>query len=359
MTQRRLEDHMDYFQKTRVKWPYVTHLVDRRCVQQILPVEDGRDVGALMLARVTKLGRHGDLEAPRGRRLTLFVGDVFVGVLGDRYATGQFEGAAVVSGGTGHVVSIGGVVGQVVSMNTSSPPPTQIDFLGRLADDEGRPLYLRRFQALPLESHKNGSVTTILSLGAGMDSGKTTTAAHLVRSLTNAGHAVGAAKLTGTACGKDANLLYDAGAVAVLDFTHAGWPSTANLSLPELMSISDKIRAALAEHEPEFVILEIADGVVQRETGMMLADPDFRDSIDAVVYSGRGALSCEAGVSRIRALGYTVLATAGPVANSRLGLAEAEACCGVPCFGSPDILGGKVVPLLRSLAERRRSAPAA
>jgi hypothetical protein len=350
---------MDYFQKMRVKWPYVTHLVDRRCVQQVLPIEDGRDVGALVLARVTKLGRHADLEAQRGRRLTLFAGDVFVGALGDRYATGQFEGAAVVTGGAGHVVSIGGVVGQVASMNTASPPPTTIEFLGRLADDEGRPLNLRRFQALPLESRDTRGATTILSLGAGMDSGKTTTAAHVIRSLTQAGHVVAAAKLTGTACGKDANLLYDAGSVAVLDFTHAGWPSTANLSLGELMSISDRIRGALAAHEPEFVILEIADGIVQRETAMMLADPDFHDSIDAVLFSGRGALSCESGVRRLTGLGYTVLATAGPVANSRLSTAEAEACCELPCFSSQDILAGKMVPVLRSVAERRRSVPAA
>src|SRR6185295_18799022 len=151
ITRRRLEDPMDYFQKSRVKWPYVTHLVDRRCVQQVLPIEDGRDVGALVLARVTKLGRHGDLEAPRGRRLTLFAGDVFVGALGDRYATAQFEGAAVIAGGAGHIVSIGGVVGQVASMNASSLPPTTIEFLGRLADEEGRPLHMRQFQVLAPE----------------------------------------------------------------------------------------------------------------------------------------------------------------------------------------------------------------
>jgi hypothetical protein len=259
----------------------------------------------------------------------------------------------------GHIVSIGGVVGQVASMNATSLPPTTIEFLGRLADDEGRPLHMRQFQGLPPETHEYRGATTILSLGAGMDSGKTTTAAHLVRSLTQAGHVVGAAKLTGTACGKDANLLYDAGAVAVFDFTHAGWPSTANLSLGELMSISDKIRSALAVHEPEFVILEIADGIVQRETAMMLADPDFHDSIDAVMFSGRGALSCDAGVRRLNALGYNVLATGGPVANSRLSTAEAEACCELPCFSSQDILAGKMVPLLRSLTERRRAAPAA
>jgi hypothetical protein len=347
---------MENFQNARVKWPYVTHLVDRRFAEQVLPLDDGRDVGALVIARVTKLGKHADLESSTGRKLTLFVGDVFVGALGDRYATAQFEGAAVVAGGAGHIVSIGGVVGQVVSQNATCAPPTTIEFLGRLADEEGRSLHMKQFQVLPLETPETRGATTILSLGASMDAGKTTTAAHMVRSLTDAGHVVAAAKLTGTACGKDANLLYDAGAVAVFDFTHAGWPSTANLSLGELMSISSRIRAGLAAHSPEFVILEIADGVVQRETAMMLAAPAFRDSIDAVVFSGRGSLSCEAGVRLLTGLGYTVLATAGPVANSRLGIAETEACSGVACFSSQDILSGKMLPLLRSLTERQSVA---
>jgi hypothetical protein len=349
---------MEFFEKTRVKWPYVTHLVDRRCVQRILPIEDGRDAGALVLARVTRMGRPGELEASSGRRQTLFVGDVFVGVLGDRHATRQYSGAAVVAGGAGHLVAVGGVVGQVASASESLTP-TAIEFLGRLGDDEGRPLHMRRFQALPVEVFESRGATTLLALGAGPGSGKSTTAAHIIRSLANAGHVVAAGKITGMASVKDANLLRDAGAVAALDITHAGWPSTTHLALAELLSIAGRIRTALAAHEPDFVILEIADGIVQRETAMLLADPAFRDSIDGVLFSGRDALSCEAGVRRLTGLGYNVLATGGHVANSRLDVAEAEACCNVPCLSLQDILAGKMSPVLRSLAERRRSIPAA
>jgi ABC-type multidrug transport system fused ATPase/permease subunit len=56
-------------------------------------------------------------------------------------------------------------------------------------------------------------------------------------------------------------------------------------------------------------------------------------------------------VRLLTGLGYTVLATAGPVANSRLGIAETEACAGVACFSSQDILSGRMLPLLRSLTE--------
>src|SRR5207249_5532680 len=168
------------------------------------------------------------LETQLGRKMSIFAGDVFVGVLGDRYATDQFEGVGRVQGPLGHIIGIGGVVGEVVSMNNKMVAPTVIEYLGRLADADGQPLHMSRFQCLPVAPLTQRAATTILSLGAAMNSGKTTTAAQMIRSLTVAGHRFAAAKATGTACVKDPNLLYDAGAIAVLDFTDAGWPSTAN-----------------------------------------------------------------------------------------------------------------------------------
>lgn len=343
---------MEPLPNARIKWPYATHLVDPAVVSGLLPMVDGHDPGALVLVRVVTLGKHRDLEAQDGRKVTIFAGDVFVGVLGDRYATDQFEGVGRVKGALGHIIGIGGVVGEVVSMNNKMVAPTVIEYLGRLADADGQPLHMSRFQALPSQPLAQRAATTILSLGGAMNSGKTTTAAQMIRSLTVAGHRVAAAKVTGTACLKDPNLLYDAGAVAVLDFTHAGWPSTANLSLEQLLSIAGRIRAALQAYDPEFVILEIADGILQRETAMMLANDAFRASIDGVTFAGPDPLSCDAGVRRLRELGYPILATAGIVANGALGIAEVEAACGVRCLPGETILSGGMVSLLRSVRAR-------
>ena len=343
---------MDSFQNARVKWPYATHLVDRSRAKGLLPMVEGHDPGALVLCRVLTSGKHKDLEAQGGRRMNIFPGDVFVGVLGDRYATDQFEGVGRVTGPKGHILGIGGVVGEVVSQNNRMPDPTTIEFLGRLADAEGQPLYMQQFASLPSQPVAGVTPTTILSLGASMNSGKTTTAMQMVYSLTAAGHRVAAAKVTGTACLKDPNLMYDAGAVCVLDFTNAGWPSTANLSLEQLMSITSRIRAALSVHQPEFVIIEIADGILQRETEMMLAHEPFRATIDAVTFAGPDALSVDAGVRRLREHGYPVLATAGIVANGALGIREVEKACGIRCFDGASIMAGALVPALRAVRER-------
>ena len=345
---------METFDNARIKWPYVTHLVDRaRAVRVLPPVEETRP-GALLLARVVTIGRHKDLETSDGRRMALYTGDVFVAVLGHRYATDQFEGRAYCSGTFGHIVGIGGVCGEVVSMNNRMTEPTVIEWLGRLADADGNALELGQFP-LPVAAPRSAKrPTTILSLGASMNSGKTTTAAQLIRSLTTAGHRVAAAKITGTACRKDPNFLFDAGALVVLDFTHAGWPSTAGCSLDELRAVSAHIRTALAAHDPDFVVIEIADGIVQRETALLLADEAFRASIDGVTFAGPDALSCEAGVRRLRELGYPVIGAAGMVANGALGIAEVEQATDVRCYSGEMILAGALVPALRALPDAPR-----
>lgn len=343
---------MDSYQDSRVKWPYATHLVDKSHAKGLLPMLLGHQPGALVLCRVVTIGKHRDLETHEGRKQSIFAGDVFVGVLGDRYATDQFEGLGRVTGPLGHIIGIGGVVGEVVSMNNRMTEPTVVEYLGRLADADGKALHMTQFQSLPSHPMTSPGATTILSLGASMNSGKTTTAAQMIRSLTVAGHRVAAAKITGTACRKDPNFLYDAGAVCVLDFTAAGWPSTANLELDQLLSIAGRIRAALQAHSPEFVIIEIADGILQRETAMMLADPTFRASIDAVTFAGPDALSVDSGVRRLRDMGFPVLATAGIVANGPLGITEVEKACGVRCLSGETILSGGMVPLLRAVRER-------
>jgi len=344
---------MESFEGLRIKWPYVTHRVIRSTASGLLPAISERNPGSLLLARVLTIGKHKDLEAVSGRRLSLFPGDVFVGALGDRYATDQFEGAAVCTGETGHILGIGGVCGQVMSKNERMPDPTTIQWLGRLADRTGRPLQLGDF-ALPTPARRaSPRPTTILSVGAAMNAGKTTTAAQMIRSLVGRGFRVAAAKITGTACRKDPGFLEDAGAVRVLDFTHCGFPSTANLSREELLGLAGSLRAALLEDNPDFLVYEIADGIVQRETRMLLEDPGFRETIDAVTFAAPDSLSCESGGRLLRGLGYPVVFMAGIVANSALGIAEVEQATGIPCLNGQMILEGG--PLLEVL-DRARAA---
>jgi hypothetical protein len=337
---------MDYFGNVRIKWTYAAHRVDRAVVRGLVTLNGEPDPGRLVLARVTTLGKHKDVEGTDGRRLMLFPNDVIAGVLGYRYATDQYEGLPITSGSAGHLLGIGGVCGYVASKNEKMLDPTGLEWIGTLADNEGQPLNLRRFALRPRRTPSSSRPRTILVVGASMNAGKTTTAAHVIRSLSGQGRRVAAAKLSGTACRKDPGMMEDAGAVRVLDFTHAGYPSTANLAVGDLLDLASDLRALLLEEKPEFIVYEIADGIFQRETRLLLEDPAFRETIDVVLYAAPESPSCESGIRWLRGWGYTVGGVSGMVANSRLGMEEVRASTGVPCLNSEMILGGSLNTIL-------------
>ncbi len=340
---------MEHFAGKQIKWPYATHLVDRKLAARLLPPIQETRPGGLLLARVDTIGRHTALEGPGGRRVTLFPDDIFVAVLGNRYATAQFEGRAVCDGISGHILGMGGVCGQVVSSNTKMSEPTSVQWLGRLADHSGRPLELQMFR-VDARSLANGSrqkVKVIVSVGASMNAGKTTTAAHLIRWYAQQDLKVGAAKITGTACRRDCNKFEDAGACQVLDFTHGGLPSTAGCRPEELIGLADRLHRLLLSEEPAVVVYEIADGLTQRETRILLENNWFRSMVDAVVFSAPDALACESGARLLRESGLPIVATSGPVSASPLGISEAESLTGLPCLSLEMILQGRFADLLR------------
>src|SRR5262245_28153893 len=167
---------MEYHERVKIKWSYVTHPVDRTRIAGLLPPIDEVNPGSLVLARVLVVGKHREIEGASGRRHVLFPGDVLVGALGHRYATDQYEGRARCSGSMGHILSIGGVCGEVATKNTKVVDPTTVEWLGRLAGTDGRPLNLREFRLRPKREVGKRHPMTILSVGASMNSRKTTMA---------------------------------------------------------------------------------------------------------------------------------------------------------------------------------------
>ena len=216
----------------------------------------------VIIAEVVELGRHTKIELPTKRAATLFVGDLVGVAYGYRYATRQFEGVIPPSNGPCHMLSVGGVCGEVVGMPFDMEPPTILRPLGYLRGADGKRVNLERLGIVGSEP-PFGAAKVILVVGASMDSGKTTAAYSIVHGLTRAGAVVAAGKVTGTASAKDPLIMEDAGAVKILDFTDAGFVSTAQCSSAQL-SNSDAIGTHLLIRT-DYIVLEIADGIVQRD----------------------------------------------------------------------------------------------
>lgn len=336
---------LDPFKLDQFKRTYATHLApDHALAGYIQPAAEPR-IGDLLAAEVVALGKHSTIENVDGVTLNIFPGDRIIGAFGHRYATDQFEGIVPAAWNeTCDLLSIGGVCGEVVSAHSAMGTPTRLRLLGAVCDAQGQPLNLRHFARTEAGALPVGQV--ILVVGTSMNSGKTTTVGTLGRALSRAGFRVAAAKVTGTAAGKDGRFFASCGAHPALDFTHCGLPSTAMLEREELLLVYHELLNRLAATGPDYTIVEIADGIFQRETRLLLESPSVRASVDHLFFTAGDSLGAECGVRRLREAGWPLRAVAGLVTASPLASREVEVETGVPCLSIARMLDGSLLNLL-------------
>lgn len=285
--------------------------------------------GDLVLARVEKLGQHRTIHLPNGRRQTLFEGDEILVAYANRYAPDQFEAEVPDSLEACHLVASGGVAAKAVSWHQRMNGPTRIRPLGLVSRHPGgKPLNVAEAalarDALPTRT----GVPVIAVAGTAMNAGKTTTAACLARGLRRAGFRPGYAKVTGTGAGGDPWLLADAGASVVLDFTDVGHVSTYRVPLEEIERICLALIAHLQEAEVDMILLEIADGLYQRETAHLLRSDAARQWFDGVVFAAADAMGAAAGIDWLARERHRLLGITGTVTSSPLQRTEAATVTG-------------------------------
>lgn len=281
--------------------------------------------GDLVLVRLERLGQHRTIHLPNGRRQTLFEGDEIIVAYANRYAPDQFEAVVPDSLEACHLVASGGVAAKAVSWHQRMATPTRIRPLGLLSRTPGgEPLNVKD-GALPIDVvPEKGRVPVVAVAGTAMNAGKTTTAACLSRGLKRAGLRPGYAKVTGTGAGGDPWLMTDAGASVTLDFTDVGHASTYRIPLAEVERICLALIAHLQRSPVDVIVLEIADGLYQRETSHLLRSDTGRDWFDAVLFAAGDAMGAAAGTDWLAHHGHRLLGITGTLTNSPLQRAEAE-----------------------------------
>ncbi|MCX4790805.1 hypothetical protein OG369_33005 [Streptomyces sp. NBC_01221] len=238
------------------------------------------------------------------------------------------------------------MIGVAVSRHTGCSPPTELDVLGPLTDDHGRPLSLEHF-ARPWtppapQSQPPMQPPTVAVVGSSMNSGKTTTAAGLVSGWTRAGLVAGAAKVTGSGSGKDRWAYIDAGARHVVDFLDFGMSSTFGYPPERLLKTMGAMRDALGHDGAEAIVLEIADGLLQEETRRLAGQ--LSTICRGAVLAVGDALAARAGVDLLDAV--PVLAVSGLITASPLASREAAAATGLPVLSPSQLADGAAVDLL-------------
>jgi hypothetical protein len=349
----------------RAKWAFTTRHVDRRDIDGLLPATTAHTTahtvarpGQLVLARVTHLGRHEGLQLASGRCAELYVGDLVVVCLGDPCAPEPLDSVAGLEPDAGcELLAAGGVAGVVRHGQGRSELATRLQLLAHLADGDGRPINIRRY-ALPLPPLpplRRPDVPVLLVVGSSMNTGKTTACASLVHGLARAGWRVGAAKVTGTGSLADVQSYADAGAAEVLDFTDAGHASTRHLDEATVETVARALVAELERRGCDVVVVEVGDGLCQRETAALLASAALRRCVRGLVFAAADTAGAVAGVQQLRQQGWPVLAFTGLLTTSPRAAAEAEAALmashdGTPSLGRDDLRKPDTATRLAGLA---------
>jgi hypothetical protein len=315
----------------RAKWAFTTRRARRSDCAGLAPDVAAARPGDLLLAAVERIGSHKRVQLACGRLSDLWPGDLIVAACGDRYAVDQFDGIGEIDPEGCDLLAGGGVVGRMASRHDRMAPATRLTPLGRLVDAAGAPLTLARY-ARPRPAPARPE-TVIVALGAGMNSGKTTAAAALIRGLSAAGIATAGLKATGTGAFGDLHAYADAGAGFVADFTECGLASTCRQPLARIEAALDDLLAHAAEAGCEAAVVEIADGLLQPETAELLESPRNAGRFDGALFAAGDALSAAGGLVALERLGIRVLALSGLVTRAPLAVAEAEAATGAWVLG--------------------------
>lgn len=293
--------------------------------------------GDLCLARVMRIGQHRHIELTTGRRALLAVGDLLILVFGNRYATDQFEAVVPAAIESCHLAAAGGVAALVRSRHSSMKPPTEIKPLGIFRDARGGILNLARWgwPGVATPARAAAQPHMILVAGTSMNAGKTTVCGNIIRTLRECGLKTSALKLTGTGSGGDLWRYRDSGAMEALDFGDVGLASTAGMDIRSLDAALTRLCAAVSS-QADIVVAELADGLLQRETSLLLQSSNLRTRIGSIVFAASDPLGAAAGVDLLASWGLEVSAVSGLLTASPLAVREFTAFCNTPVVFGED-----------------------
>jgi hypothetical protein len=318
--------------------PSAAFTIKKNQVNQYAHLDRVPEVGDVVYGRISRIGRHQKLENRSGRIHQINVGAKSLFVFGNRYAPDHYEGVVPDEATTeADVLAQSGVIGKVRAKNSVLQDPSRVRILGYVVNAQGDVLNTRNFpmfkpQATRRASRKKRS-KLVLVVGTAMNSGKSVTAAACCWALTTMGYDVRGSKITGTASLKDILHMNDAGATIYNDFTAFGYPSTYLCEESEVLRIFNETDLKYANNPKNYWVVELADGILQRETAMLLASKDVQARIHRLIFCGGDALGCIGGIKVLKdRFGLEPDAISGVCSSSPLARRELEEFTPTPVF---------------------------
>jgi hypothetical protein len=255
------------------------------------------------------------------------------------------------------LLSRSGIIGVVKAKSSMVKEPTRVKILGFVCDESGSVLNTRNYPLIQPRTSvkKQPRAKMILVCGTSMNSGKSRAAAACCWALTSMGYNVRASKATGTASLKDILLMNDAGARLYADFTYLGYPSTYHLGKSELLAIFNSLDLKYANNPKNFWVVEFADGIIQRETAILLNSPEVTSRIYKLVFCANDACGAIGGLGVLKSLGLELDAVSGVCSSSPLHIREIKAFADIPVFNNMEADMDQLADILLQPSRNSRS----
>ncbi|MGD8833407.1 MAG: hypothetical protein PVJ84_18905 [Desulfobacteraceae bacterium] len=315
--------------------------------------------GDVVYGQIVRIGQHSTLENVSGRIHNIHNGSRCIFVYGHRYAPDYYEGFVPEDSSLEvDLLARSGIIGKVKTKNTLIKDPTRVRVLGYVCAADGQVLNTRQFSMIKPKNQikKTPRSPMILVCGTSMNSGKSMAAVACCWVLSSAGYNVRASKVAGTASLKDILHMNDAGASHYTDFTLLGHPSTYMLDQSELLHVFNTLDLKYANNPKNFWIVEFADGIIQRETSMLLQSEEVRSRIHRLILCANDAFGAIGGLKILEEnYGMKPDAISGVCSSSPLHIRELSAFTDIPVFNSANPDQQLITKLLIEPSKIKRS----
>lgn len=266
---------------------------------------------------------YNELELASGRMSKLKKDDIIAVALGERMALKGFVGRLPQTLKTNdiiHLLNFGGVAGECTSANVQEVgEPLRIRVLGgimksgKLANIGQKTLYK------PQNIMKN-DIPLIITTGTAMDSGKTTVATEIIKTLTRTGMVLAGAKLTGVGAQRDLFKMEDNGITGRTSFVDCGIPSTAGISDEEVVSAAKGALEHLAKSKPDAIMIEFGDGLMGKYgVAAILKDPQIQQNVRLHIGCAADPVGAVGLARECESIGLPIDVLAGPATDNQVG----------------------------------------
>jgi hypothetical protein len=335
--------------KSRIKKSVICRGIENFSVNAELTDYYIPSAGDVAIFEIIKTGKHKNIQGDDYRNVTILPGDYIMAAFGTRYATEQFEGYLPNECLQDfHILGAGGTVGIIETMHSKFQGigPTEIRIVGYVVNETGSVINTKKLflsEMIKFSGINLSPAKIVLSVGSSMDSGKTTSAAHLARGLRKMGKKIAFIKLTGTIYTKDTDLVYDLGADSVTHFGEMGYPSTYMSTLTELLDLYETLLKKVQHIHPDYIIIEIADGLFQRETKLLLTCNRFMNTVDQVIFSCGDSLAAIHGAEVLNKWGIQPAFLSGVFTASPLLIKEVQENSTMPVLTIEQMAEGEMM----------------